>query len=239
MKTKILLSLGAVLAVVAGVAAMSAYEAHVINVTATIENALAVDLGDREGLDFGVVFPQEKLYDGFEIYLSDSFDDQDRVDVVDYKIVQKPKEIDGAILPILCPWLSKLPQDGEDNDWGIGAPHPWPAQCMDGRDNDEDGKFDMADPDCAQPGDDDEATPGDQPQAGGQLVIDYDDDDPWTIDLVVPCFRGMMDFEGEEIFVNKCAQDYPHDWPTLDPDDEGETFGCDLWIEVTGISEAD
>ena len=55
MKKKILLGLVAVVAVAGGVAALSAYEAHVINVTAHIENALYVH---PESRDFGTVFPQ-------------------------------------------------------------------------------------------------------------------------------------------------------------------------------------
>lgn len=42
MKKKILLSLVAMVAVAGGIAAMSAFEAHIINVTAHIENALSV-----------------------------------------------------------------------------------------------------------------------------------------------------------------------------------------------------
>ena len=55
MKKKILLSIIAVATVIGGVAAMSAYEAHVVNVTAHIENALKVI--PPEKLVFGTVFP--------------------------------------------------------------------------------------------------------------------------------------------------------------------------------------
>ena len=55
MNKKILMGLGATLAVVASVAAMSAYEAHIINVTAKIENALSVD---TTPIHFGTIFPQ-------------------------------------------------------------------------------------------------------------------------------------------------------------------------------------
>ena len=58
MKKKILLGLVAVLIVISGVAGMSAFEAHVINVTAKIENALKVD---TTPIDYGTVFPQEAL----------------------------------------------------------------------------------------------------------------------------------------------------------------------------------
>lgn len=78
--------LGAALAAVAG---MSAFEAHVINVTAHIENALAVD---TYGIDFGTVFPQEYHEEDFTISLSQSFQDERRVDDVEYVIKQKPKQ---------------------------------------------------------------------------------------------------------------------------------------------------
>lgn len=56
MKHKAILIFAALLMVVSGVAAVSAYEAHIINVTAHVENALAVDTTKAE---FGVMFPQE------------------------------------------------------------------------------------------------------------------------------------------------------------------------------------
>jgi hypothetical protein len=55
--------------VVSGVAAVSAYEAHVINVTAHIENALDVD---TSAIEYGTVFPEEWLIRGREITLSES-----------------------------------------------------------------------------------------------------------------------------------------------------------------------
>ena len=56
--------------VLAGAAAFSAYEAHIVNVTATIENAMSVPVS---ALDFGNVFPQEKLDQTFNMSLSDAF----------------------------------------------------------------------------------------------------------------------------------------------------------------------
>ena len=137
MNKKILLSLGAILAMVAGIAGMAAYEAHVINVTAHIENALTVD---TTPIEFGTVFPQEYLERGFTINLSSSFLAADRVDDVEYVIKQKPKPNQAGIdsfsgdvvaareychtvtLPdpycylTLCPFLSKIPADDEIGD---------------------------------------------------------------------------------------------------------------------------
>lgn len=70
MKKKIVLTIGAILIVVGGVAVMSAYEAHVINVVAHIENALTVD---TTPIEFGTVFPEEVFEMPVTIALSSSF----------------------------------------------------------------------------------------------------------------------------------------------------------------------
>ncbi len=53
---KVLLVLGTLLVSISGVAMVSAYEAHIINVTAHVENAMSVN---KDDIDFGTVFPQE------------------------------------------------------------------------------------------------------------------------------------------------------------------------------------
>jgi len=137
MKKKILLGLGAVAIVIAGVASFSAWEAHIINVTAHIENALAVT---PDALNFGTVFPQEYLLsDPFTVGLSTSFLAQTDAHRVDYVIKQKTKCIctedgvreglckEGDYAPVgwdthscpqgytamlsLCPYLSKVSLD--------------------------------------------------------------------------------------------------------------------------------
>jgi hypothetical protein len=55
---KVILIITALVMMTSGVAAVSAYEAHIINVTAHVENALTVDSGGPD-IDFGVMFPQE------------------------------------------------------------------------------------------------------------------------------------------------------------------------------------
>src|SRR3989344_597566 len=74
--------------VIVGAAAFSAFESHVINVTARIENGLFVDTDD---IGFGTVFPQEYLTSDVRIALSDSFFGEDRVVDIEYVIKQKPK----------------------------------------------------------------------------------------------------------------------------------------------------
>lgn len=88
MKKKILLGLAAAAALTIGVVGMSAFEAHIINVTAHIENALAVN---TKGIAFGTVFPQEYIERSFDIALSSSFLDEGRVDDVHYMLMQKTK----------------------------------------------------------------------------------------------------------------------------------------------------
>lgn len=87
---KFLLTGGALLAMVAGVVAVGAFEAHVVNVTATIENATDIS---ATAIAMGNVFPQEVLNNPITLSLSDSFlsKDNTRATNVDYVIKQKPK----------------------------------------------------------------------------------------------------------------------------------------------------
>ena len=238
MRKKILLALATVLIVAGGVAALSAYEAHVINVTARIENALAVN---PKEIAFGTVFPQEYLEEELIIRLSDSFLLEDRVDDVEYVIKQKPKPYDpGDHEYCLESWEIAL--DGFMDcfmfcllEYGGTEEYCW-HQCKDILfDYDEVGK--CYPPLCWWLSKTPDGTPDNDHGVGpfegifdvasGRLAKSDDDiEDTWIIDLIVSCFQGM------------CAQDY--NWeefgPPLPPELEGETFGCDLWIEVTGIS---
>jgi len=233
-KKKILVSLAVVVGTVVGASALGAFEAHVVNVTAKIENALAVS---PKELEFDTVFPQEVLHKDLEIELSDSFVDAERVDDVEYKIVQKLKPVpadyegdlellddnegDGQYYPSLCEYLSKH-KHGEDMDEG---------QEEEEVDSFHGGRY------LATSGHvtyEDDAT-------GYLSKMEEDIVDVWDIDLAVPCFGELGD---------QCSQDWPDffmanggkegmnpwEW-TLDKDLESAMFGCDLWVEVTGISE--
>jgi hypothetical protein len=86
---KVLLVLAAVVLVASGVAAVSAYEAHVINVRAHVENALSIlGLQAPYELDFGTVFPEEWLIKDFTISTSESFCDENqwRMTAVNYTV---------------------------------------------------------------------------------------------------------------------------------------------------------
>ena len=70
MLRKSLFVVGALAIALATVPMFAAFEAHVINVTAQIENALAVN---TEPINFGTVFPQEQLDHSLTVALSGSF----------------------------------------------------------------------------------------------------------------------------------------------------------------------
>lgn len=213
---------------VVSVPLFSAFEAHVINVTARIENALAVT---PTPIMYGTVFPEEVLHQPLTVVLSTSFQDETRVDDVNYVIRQKPKcglpvipttdpvtysafapVSDGpndtyvcpagyVELPLLCPFLSKHPDATPANDGSIDSFHgPITGWTQ--------------------------QTSIDNQVLGRLAKSEQDISDTWDIDLTVPCFKGA------------CAQDHvvPSTYQ-LNPSQEHNVFGCDLWIEATGIEE--
>lgn len=233
----------------------AAFEAHVINVTAKIENALSVPL---DALDFGTVFPQEKLEKTLSIALSGSFTDEDRVDDVEYFIRQKPKcgvtsdngetlvgptwtghvkvegdGVDSAYtssvdceaakpadlptdavygeLPSLCEYISKHPDNQPDNDGSLDSFHePYTIEA--------DGSVNWND-------------------TNGRLAKSESDvEDTWTIDLAVPCFGGFCAQDWADFVTGINPSANPADY-TQSIDDEHKVFGCDLWVEVSGVSE--
>jgi len=237
---KILLGIASLGAALALLPMFAAFEAHVVNVTARIENALYVH---PQSIQYGTVFPQEHLLSDFQITFSQSFseDSQTRVGKVDYVIKQKPKPREAFVAqvgieaardwchlhdpanvgdpndpyyvscyPNLCPYLSKTPD---------GVPATGPNA------NNDIGLPPFHDPDTQF--------------AYGTIVkipnIGRDSSDNWTIDLAVPCFKGQ------------CAQDWADFVHQLNPSVtnpeqyqlpqglEHQVFGCDLWTEVTRI----
>jgi hypothetical protein len=232
MMKKILLGLAAVGMVAGGVAAMSAFEAHIINVTAKIENALSVT---PEEIAFGTVFPQESLEKDLTIALSQSFLDEPRVDDVEYTIHQKPKPIkpDDPVHG----WQYCLDEGISIGEYCLAEGMTYSACLLYAETQDY---FDYCYPVlCPYLSKHPDGVPDndqgvDAPDlynwvAYGRLAKSEDDyRDLWTIDLVVPCFEGM------------CAQDYDEGkfGPPLPPELESAEFGCDLWIEVIGISES-
>ncbi len=262
---KILLSIAAVGVTLVGASMFAAFEAHVVNVTARIENALEVPLSH---IDFGTVFPQEVLVKDLPVRLSGSFMTEPRVDDVRYFLRQKPKcgvttddgqvlvgptatghvipTLDDAntpgvdeskggtaytidcgpaprtldqnetwgMLPLLCPYLSKHERsaDGlsQENDGSLNAFHV-PFTVSNSQVNWLD-------------------TPG------YLSKLAQDIDDLWAIDLAVPCFGGYcaQDWASHVLSINPLADPAAY---TQDIANEHKVFGCDLWLEVSGVSE--
>ncbi|OGZ45278.1 MAG: hypothetical protein A3C84_03035 [Candidatus Ryanbacteria bacterium RIFCSPHIGHO2_02_FULL_48_12] len=264
MKKKILLSFVAVAVAVTTLPLFAAFEAHVINVTARIENALKVD---PQFLNFGTVFPQEKLEKPVTIELSQSFKDEGRVDDVSYFIRQKPKcaitwangtmfdetlaadgkthlytgtghikfdEVDKpfidcgpaprtldtqkgevwGVLPNLCPYLSKhseiVSRDPlKYEDGALASFHePWSFSGHTITWNDVRGHLAKAQNDLK---------------------------DTWMIDLAVPCFGGYCAQDWEDFVHGVNPQANPAEY-TQPIANEHKVFGCDLWVEVSGIN---
>jgi hypothetical protein len=82
---KVIMVIAALVLVLSGVAAVSAYEAHIVNVKAHLENAMLVD---RVEIDYGTVFPEEWMVETFTVGVSSSFCaiDQTRVNTIDYSV---------------------------------------------------------------------------------------------------------------------------------------------------------
>ncbi|MDD5110270.1 MAG: putative metal-binding motif-containing protein [Patescibacteria group bacterium] len=236
---KFLVGVSAVAVAAATVPMFAAFEAHIINVTAKIENALTVD---TRPMEFGTVFPQERLDRQVTVALSDSFQGAERMEYANYVIRQKPKcgkavaeskpvtysefaqateNQAGAFicpegftqLPVLCPYLSKHDADpaDENDDAGFNAFHGMPEPWT------------MA------------ATLA--TEVKGRLdKTTQDPSDLWTIDLRVPCFAGACAQDWDD-FVRRESGN-----PQIEPSlyiqpaaREHELFGCDLWIEVKGF----
>lgn len=220
MKKQLVLSVIGIMVVVGGVAALSAWESHVINVTAHIENALKVI--PPTGFSYGTVFPQEYKQKTISITTSESFckPDQRRVLSIDYKITQKPKCINAAgqitsvdyateecpadytEMPSLCPFLSKTPKyidEAPYTDHGVPAFHD-PATAI----------------------------------ATGTINKDHDILDEWIIDLATPCFKGQCSQDWADFVHKYNPSANPNDY-ILPAGQEGQNFGCDLWIEPTRI----
>ena len=233
---KILLTFFAVLLAVGTAATMSAFEAHIINVTARLENALKV-VPVTDELDFGTMFPQEYQQRAVWLTTSESFceTNQRRVLNIDYKIVQKPKPIWEQTAECLVS-AGKQFEDIEEarfychqNPSNLDCCYPslCPYLSKTPTDNDPAPYTDYGVPAFHDP----TATSS---IATGTINKDYDQVDEWLIDLASPCFE------------TRCSQDWPdfvHSYnPSANPEDykvppelESSIFGCDLWFEVTNI----
>jgi hypothetical protein len=208
---KVILILAALVLVASGVAAVSAYEAHVINVKAHVENALTVNTTD---VDFGTVFPEEWISVHRNVRLSDSAVEElgDDLVGVNFTFYAEWKECIGeeawwwdaqngvwvGATANYCDWLGDFLYVG----WNVDGQAPSMTLVGPAQDG----------PPSAQR----ILTSGRLTQGGiNQLHIAID----------VPVFEG---------FYNDLTDMPIH--PNYDP--EGMDFGVDLKIQVTGIDRS-
>ena len=263
MLRKIVLGMGAAGVSLAMLPLLAAFEAHVVNVTARIENALSVS---TEAIKFGTVFPQEHLNKELSVRLSGSFETEGRVDDVSYFIRQKPKcavtnefgtEIESDT------WTGHVVIDSQapggytvdcdtDKPAGVTGGGVLPSLCpyisKEGNTQlDPDETNDGTTPSFHQPW---TIVQGDNPDTAAveTSYIDWldtpgylsklanDHSDVWNIDLAVPCFGGNCAQDWAD-FVDGINPDANPDDYTQDIDNEHKIFGCNLWIEVNDVSE--
>ncbi|OGZ41620.1 MAG: hypothetical protein A3C80_00250 [Candidatus Ryanbacteria bacterium RIFCSPHIGHO2_02_FULL_45_43] len=237
MKKNVVLSLIAFGIAIVLLPLVSAFEAHVINVTAQIDNNFLLD--PIPDLDFGTAFPQEMLDLTFLVSLSESIANFN-VDDVEYVLRQKPKCVNdndpsdhppvyedengnffcpegSTMMPLLCPYLSKTEitldgDEGENDGPAIppfhGLPGPWTL-----------------------------ATTLAHETFGRLIASANDSQDEWNIDLKVPCFEDHCSQDWSD-FIRDTSEnpDIDPEIYKLDPLLEHSIFGCDLWLEVTATS---
>ena len=239
MKKKLILGLAGLGAVLIMAPLFAAFEAHVINVTAQIENALFVH---PASLRYGTVFPQEHLDTSFFISFSESFsaDEQDRVGTVAYALKQKPKPLPAYVTQVgvgpARAWCHdnypSTPYDPNDPAWTAYLANCYPSLCS----------YLSKTPDgFPSPGNDTGVPAFHDPNATSSVAhgkinkFGADVGDNWIIDLAVPCFKGQcaQDWGQFVLGINPNAGD-PAQYE-LPPQLEHQVFGCDLWVEVTDI----
>lgn len=203
MAKKLLMALVAVMAVAGGIVALSAFEAHVINVTAHIENALDVS---PQHIDFGTVFPEEVFHDTFQVNCSASFEGEERVDDIHYKIIMKPKPLGDPRATInpknfpngIVAWDYCLNQTTDPEYLTYCYRSLCPLLKLINSETEEDTAADSY-----------------------LAKTEEDCEDTWSLAFDVPCIAGFTP-QGEE-----CKTVAEND----------KDYGCDIWVEVTGISE--
>lgn len=250
---------GAFAAVVIALPMFSAFEAHVVNVTATIDNALSVN---TTPITLGEVFPQEIVNTPLAINLSSTFNSEANTqsNVVTYFIRQKPKcgivNHLGNGTPADPTTYSSYVQVGENaagdqfvcpmaTDQLHEVPVqsvPLPSLCP------FLSKHSDVIPDAIPDGNINSfhgtlpwtVADANSTTVHGQLTKGTDLTDTWTIDLHTPCLVGQ------------CAQDWTSFVETANPAittaegaaayelpvaNEHQQLGCDLWVEVDGIPQ--
>jgi hypothetical protein len=234
---KALLVLGAVAMVFSGVAAVSAYEAHTVNVSARVENAMSISKPDDWHLgQFGTVFPEEFIWKEFDVRLSTSFCVQLRVRKIHYKICVKERF--NPMTGTNFPWMGDAMAFSIDGQSGLGDGEEWawvgnawpPPICVTG---DSINKQDLLPP--YHP---------DNPAGPPWDPINWQDDprDTIRIGLDVPVFREYYN-EFSDNKPKPSGKDVPSviyepGDPRYDPYPDGVddvTLGANIIIQVTDI----
>ena len=259
---KFLLLLITAIAIVASIPMLGAFESHVINVIAGIENALTVS---SSHIDFGTVYPQMEVDKQFTVRLSDTFLNDQNVNAVDYIIRQKPKCAitlsDGKEIDLQFTATGHIVIDSQGNarvecgavprELKVGEKwEPLPLLCRYLSKHKQVSEAPENDTELPSFHDigyvDNKGTPNDATddtwvwtEVGGKLIkADSDTSDTWVLDLKTPCFN------------NQCAQDWANFVHRInvnaDPgafiqpnENEKKIFGCDVSIEITrvGVNE--
>lgn len=235
---KAILIVAALMLVVSGVAAVSAYEAHVINVKAHVENALTVDTND---INFGVMFPEEWNKIKREIALSTSaigeLEDPaapvaGKLRRVEFKIFAEWKPIpqDPRPTPYPAPvvTISNVDYYAWIGEW-LWVAYPAATQLPGNP---------MVDP--AEWSNVGAAPPaGDMAkEVGGPYQLPTlagDKSEFLDVLFLAPCFEGYYN-----VHTDVKPDWWPLGrWPVLQGDPEGEDLGVDLKVQVTDITRAD
>lgn len=105
--------------IISGITAVGAWEGHLVDVKAHVENAVGVTPLD---VDFGIMFPQEEVEKEVYIGLSESFraEEQTRYSSVKYYVCWEPKLIEGH-----DPILANQPICDPDEDGYFEPLWPW------------------------------------------------------------------------------------------------------------------
>jgi len=137
---KVIFLFAALLAVFSGIAAVTAFEGHVVDIKAHVENAIGVTTPE---IDFGTVFPEEIRESNINFGLSNSFTAaaQVKVSTVLYKLYWELKPAVAGIAPVyvsgagnyfqpMSPFLVASDGDPTDaNDTFIAPPYGVPTEA--------------------------------------------------------------------------------------------------------------
>jgi uncharacterized protein YegL len=213
------------------------FKGGILQVSAQIEETI---LAAIENIGFGTVFPQESFDRTFEVTFSESANQDETLNDVEYTISQRPKcwnndaqspvfgkavddgqgnficEDEGfVILPLLCPYLSKTEltadgEEGENDSVSVSAFHGLP------------GPWDV--------------TTAFANQVSGRIIKSANDlADTWNLDFKVPCFAGQCAQDWENFVASANPEANATDYE-LNQSLRGALFGCDLWLEITATS---